>query len=387
MPQLSEQLRKQPIRIGAKRVFTLFVVAACAFSQAPAPSHATLAGFTDNAVEDRGKITRLDITAHIRVLDPGNYRLTLDLTAPGSGLTGHAQKHLDVGEQILTVSFTAEEIRNYLAKDGPYAISDARLVLEPNSGDGGVVIADSSRANVSTRAYRLSDLYENPYSLTGEFEAEGIDVQPSGKFGALRVRFGITTPGVTCFPFASLLDKNGAVIQEAQNPQPLPNGKGMIAMVYSGPKIAAHGVDGPLMIRGISVDCRFARLATHTEFKTRSFRASDFDNPSPDFAFSLKTPAFWVQPGKTVRAFVVVQVIGASPEPVVLKVQSPEPKLQITNMTLPGQFTYDTYWQTPGYVYVSIQAPADLASGTYPVEVIGRRNGHEHSIRFNVIVL
>ena len=369
----------------------VFLLTPLAFSQTVEVSRAALIGFLDQAIEDEGKITRLDITAKVRVTTPGTYRLTLDLTArDGRGLTGHARGQLERGDRSLIASFTAEEISDYLAQDGPYTISDARLFLEVNGYAGDAILAASSASDTSTRAYRLLDFYQNPYALTGEIEAEGIDVQPSGKFGALRVRLGVTTPGATCALAGTLSDQKGTEIDFENSPSyRLSAGKSTVELIFPSPKIIAHGVDGPFVIYPLNIGCRRdpdlrpAHLELRTRFRTPSFRLSDFDTPSADFQLSLDRATYRVPAGIDVLSTVIIHV-GFSGKPVALTVHASEPRLR--SLKPPGEFSCDTCGQMPVPLNFSIQVPADLPSGNYPVEVTGRRDGHEHTVQFIITV-
>jgi hypothetical protein len=363
-----------------------------AFSQPDRTSGAVLAGFTEETIENDGQIARLDIVTRVRVTIAGAYSLTLNLTASdGRNLTGRTRRILDAGDHFMTVSFAGEAIKSAFTQNGPYSIADARLTLEVDAKPEDAMLVVSSAALGSTKAYGLVDFYEPPYALTGEFEAEGIDIRPTGKFGLLRVRFGVRTPGANCSASAMLKDQRGAEIdfENSTSSPPLPPGRGFIELVFPGPKIVAHGIEGPFVIPGITIGCRRTpdnrpgNIETRTEFRTPAFRVSDFDTPA-DFELSLYEASYRVPAGATVPARVLIRMIGLSEEPVALQLHSPEAKLQFTNPL--REFTCTTCYQPPVPEYFSIQIPDDLTPGTYTIEVTGRRNGQEHTIQFPVNV-
>jgi hypothetical protein len=281
---------------GMGRTLTLIVFAGLTIPLFAQPS-ARLAGFSDGAVYDGGKIVRLTITASIEVQLPGDYRLTFDLIAAnGNALTGQTRGRLEAGVQSLTVAFDAKQIDARLAQDGPYRISGARLLLERANSEP--ADADSIADGGMTAAYAITDLQRDLYSFTGEIEAEGAEASPDGKFRVLRVRVGVVTPGGGCAVGGTLSTQAGAEIDSevGDRLQEVPPGKGTVTIDFQGSRIARSGVDGPLVVSGLKLSC-IRKYLTGRPFaedrqkhRTSRFRASDFENPEPYFEFVAPPP-------------------------------------------------------------------------------------------------
>jgi hypothetical protein len=350
---------------------------------------AKLAAIHDHTIEAAGKITKLEITADLEIALAGTYRLTFELTAGGGGgLTGKAQRHLETGTQKLTVAFDSVEIVNNLRQDGPYSISDVRLSLEHPAGD--ITLADTPIGAVSTAAYRLSDFYINPFSFTGEIEAEGTEPQSSGKFLALRVRIGVITPGAICSGWGRLSDSRGTEIEKvnAESSQKLPSGKGWIDLLFHGAKIAAHAVDGPFTISEVALSCAGTnrgegQIQQLVEYRTKALRAAEFDNPLPDFELKPIDGDYRMPAGGSVMAQVLLQTIGRSENLIGFTIRTPDSRLR--NPDPRWAFPCDC-WHVPLPVTFSLTAARDLPPGNYPVQITAHRGGRERTVELTIVV-
>jgi len=213
-------------------------------AQAPqADRAARLAGVSDAGREKVGKISRIEVSAKVEVQEPGTYRVTFQLSAAHGGLlTGRARALLEKGSQVLTASFDANQIRDNLAEDGPYQVTDIHLFLESKDGQPSAI--DSLKEGGVTAAYRLADLYRDPrdsYRFTGEVEAEAADPTPEGKFRKLTVRFGVDTPGGQCSWSGSLKEEAGRDVDFKNGDfaaGPLASGKSMLTLEFDGFTVA-----------------------------------------------------------------------------------------------------------------------------------------------------
>jgi hypothetical protein len=329
---------------------------------------AKLTGFSDSAVYNGDKIARLDITAALEVQLPGIYRLTFDVTAAnGKALMGQVSGRLEAGAQSLTVSFDAKPIVG-LAQDGPYWISNAKVFLQRENADA--TYAGGLMDGGMTAAYRLGDFQRDLYSFTGEIEAAGVDSTPDGKFRALRVSAGVVTPGGFCSLGGNLSSLTGADIdlENADRSQQVPPGKSTLTIDFQGAQIARSGAGGPLIVSDLRLSCEGKPIdkpfvEDTRRHRTTVFRASDFDNPDPDFEFGMPEPVR-VAAGDPIPVRVKIRMIGALKVPIQLTALADAP-LQVHMLDKWMGQASPSRWKEGGSVGLALTAPA---SRNYPAE-------------------
>jgi len=246
----------------------LLVGAAHLAAQERAERDAALSDVSQKVIYQDGKIARLEVSARIAVRVPGIYGLTVELTAAnGHSLTGRAREHLESGPQSLVAVFHSFDIRNVIAVDGPYEISDIRLFSEPRTGPS--VLVASQEKGPRTPAIHLNDLFPAEYYFTGEMEAAGADPMPSGKFRALRIDAGVVTPGAKCSATAQLLDETDRRIASygGSDAKDLPSGKSVVTFEFEGAKIGRRATDGPLIVSSLTLFCGSKRTVTRDELR------------------------------------------------------------------------------------------------------------------------
>jgi hypothetical protein len=376
-----------------------FLVALCvevvANAQAPQSDRpARLVGFFDTRHDRAGKISGIEVSVKLDVQVPGTYRVTFMLNATHGGLLmGTARAPLEKGSQSLAASFDAEQIRNYLAEDGPYQISDIRLSLESEGGEASYV--DSLKEGAVTTAYRLADLFRDPrdsYLFTGEVQAEGTAPTPEGKFSKLTVRFGVDTPGGRCSWWGSLTEEGGRRVDfKNGNPAagPLASGKSLLTLEFDGFTIARREHDGRLIVSDLTLTCGAGvQVEDQNKHRTRSFRSSDFDNPEPDFEFAVN-PSVLVAAGDSVVPGLELRSVGGLElqeyRKIVVSIWADEPKLQL-EMYRSRSCSIAPSCVEGQFFSPNVLVPADVAFGTYEIHVAATGGGKERTATFDLIV-
>jgi hypothetical protein len=161
------------------------------------PLAAKLNGLTERAVDTAGKgrPDRLDVTAHIDVLEAGEYRLDLELQENGGqALYKSVKATVGLGPQEITASFSGLEIYQHMKLDGPYQISVRNLTSLNTSGGGDV----RNGSKITTAAYRREDWDRGPFYGTAKISGAGVDTKGNGKFQIYRVSWDVVTPGGDC---------------------------------------------------------------------------------------------------------------------------------------------------------------------------------------------
>lgn len=380
------------------RIFVILLVAAVqnGFGQnrPNGGGAARLSGFSDEVTEKDGKIARLDIEVKIDVFVAGTYRLTLDLVAAnGNSLSGHARAALGQGRQILTASFSPQELINYLGQDGPYRISDVRLAKGANSTR---LYADRMALAGITRTLHLSDLYAVEYYFTGEIQAAGAGRMPSGKFASLNVNIGVVTPGARCSGWGTLSDESGQGLdfENAASGQDLPPGKSMFKLQFQGAKIAQRWGNSALAVKGLAIVCSGKTIGdgheVHYPGKLRmsGFWSSDFDDSQPDFELLAPDQPVRIAAGDATFLKVKTRIVGGLETPIEVTAHVPDPRIRIAGLEqpIPSCQGFPSCWQDGAPFSAPITTAAELPVGTYRIQFEGRAAGKEHTAEFDLVV-
>jgi hypothetical protein len=370
---------------AARGALVFLLTLGTGFAQ-PIPPPATMTGFSDFANRKDDRIQAIEVAAKLDVRVAGYYRLTLRLAARnGKFVSNEVTRSLATGPQTLNVPFNVQEIEQ-LGQDGPYRISGARLVLL-----GSNAVADSKDDAGPTQAYRLADLYHEIYYFTGDVNAAGINPTRDGKFANLRVSFGVVTPGGQCFWSGVLSDGRGQIDFEngPGSGKILQPGKSTLALDFEGFKIANRGVNGPLFVPVLVLECGVrgnAHVEDRTRHQTTAFHSSDFDNPEPDFELS-DTNAGPIAPGDSSGVAVHIRTIG---EVDYLKIEyvaeADNPKIHLTGAP-DGRAcsSAPSCWAGHGSG-PRIETEKDLPAGTYTIRFTARAVGKEHEAQVKLVI-
>ncbi|MDH4140696.1 MAG: PKD domain-containing protein, partial [Coriobacteriia bacterium] len=157
-----------------------------------------------------------------------------------------SEMELTAGTNTLVLDFPGEEIR-VSGKAGPYLVRYAFLYDAEGS------VADSLPAPYLTAAYACTEFDTPPAALTRQFDDRSIDTNADGIYEFLEVDVGVFAASAgTCALNARLMDKNGGEIAWAATTAYVSAGQPqMLTLVFDGPPIYNHGVNGPYLVRDL----------------------------------------------------------------------------------------------------------------------------------------
>lgn len=120
------------------------------------PVVARLLGLTETPVDvnKNGKFDRLDITAKLSVVVPGEFEMRVDISSGKSGALLSTRKQLAAGEHTLTVTLSAREIRERFA-DGMWTILPPKIYQLDGTAFGEFVAVPENRK--TSGPYKLAD--------------------------------------------------------------------------------------------------------------------------------------------------------------------------------------------------------------------------------------
>ncbi len=216
------------------------------------PIAARFLGFTAKPVapEAGSRFDRLEVSADLDVLMPGDYAMVVDLTnTRGAGFEqpearGHAT--LQAGRQTLTASIPSSEIwRN--EGDGPLDVAIWFITRSADANYYSLQVA-TEKPRLQTPAYRRDQW--DPGKVYGEdhVTVHGIDPAASGKFRYAEVEWEVSTPGIECNWNGSLRGVrapysggNRLADMDAKGEATLAAGKTEVSLFYDGAAINRFG--------------------------------------------------------------------------------------------------------------------------------------------------
>lgn len=236
---------------------------------------------------------------------------------------------------------------------------------------------------------------QSSFYFTGEVSAKGIAPSPSGKFGALRVNFGVVTPGASCSMSARLSSPKGEWFeyQHSTLDSKLPAGRSVLTLDFFGPKIARQPADSPLFLYQLTMICwvdneRIPHEARDDERRRiADLRPSDFDDPPPDFNLVSPQGPIRIAAGDVIYPEILIRTTGVMDDSFQLVYEATDSRMHVSIRTNPVSCeSLLTYWRQGQRLSVSINTDPDIPPGGYGVRILARTSGLSRSTKLSIVV-
>lgn len=241
-------------RLGNGKVFSAEAWPMTMYVEAVA---ARFLGLEQKAIdEDRnGTLDRLEVTAKLDVVIPGEYAMRAEISGPhsrayttttvdndeqlkvktevahdpyGGGALLDTQKMLAPGTQTLTATLSAKQIRANLS-DGEWVIRAPIIFrVNGNAAAEGVVIPPQAALKINGR---VDDWDRGEAYVERNITLRGIRPAASGRFRFLEVLWDVTTPGTTCRWHGAIRSSDRIVADQFLSGE-LPAGRSQVSFVY-----------------------------------------------------------------------------------------------------------------------------------------------------------
>jgi hypothetical protein len=243
----------------------------------------------------------------------GNYLVTVVLRGSnGRELQRSAEATFSVGAASVEIFFSAADILNGLAVNGPWAVAEVRYFRNTGSD---LVPADIRYDLGNTAVYNLLQLQRPRLRLTGAGTANGLDTNGNGKFDRLDVTIRLDNDFAGTYDFSgTLMDSNGTELGFRSGRVFLFAGtNNSVSMSFPGLPIGQNGVDGPYFISNFLMFGAGQSLIATTAFTTPAFTASQFegfveDNTPPVLTVTATPDVLWPPQHQLVEITVNVSV-------------------------------------------------------------------------------
>lgn len=246
------------------------------------PRRAEILEITERPVDKDGNglVNDLEVTARVKAELPGEYYLTVDLSAgTGHYMQVNTRAQLNVGEGTITGRVSNFGLL-HVGADGPYKMS-GRLFRKEGSGQ-----AFASRLENAgmTRAYKQSDFDRGPIYFLGTANWAPQSATGSAPFDKLMVKFDVFTPGGKCQWHGDLLSGYSNVNFVNTSGQ-LPKGAAQIEVAFNGYDIS-NKADGKPLTASASMFCGTLEARLERPVAVDLFPASTFVKVATDFEFA-----------------------------------------------------------------------------------------------------
>ena len=216
-------------------------------------NHVTDTGVDTNA---DGLFERIDVNFEVDINMPGIYSLTAELKHGEKTILKGAELELSSGLNTLSISFLEKDIKKYLNGDGPYEISDVRLIRNASAGLTQRTRMADRRSDLGfTQAYQLQQLQRPLTMLLDGVTESALDTNGNGKYDVLNVEFqvDILQPGRYTWS-GSLMSADGNMLVTASSSATL-NKIGLVnlSLSFDGEAIGSEGVNGPYGVGNIGI--------------------------------------------------------------------------------------------------------------------------------------
>lgn len=298
------------------------------------PVQATLSGaFADRGIDLDGDqlLDRIGVAPSLDVLVAGEYNVAVTLESSNGGvLRSHLLDTFPAGVANPEVIFAADDVKQLLAADGPYQVSEVRV--EATGGDEEPTV-DAAYHLGDTAPYALTDLQRRAILLAGGGSANGVDTNGNGQYEYLDVQLGVDllTSGFYRWS-ARLVDAAANEIALDGGAASFGTGAGTLTLRFDGTAIGANGADGPYFVRNLIVFGSGESLIVDDPFTTQAFLASDFegyvaDSEPPQLSVTATPSVLWPPNHELVAIQVDIQVsddVDPNPEVSLVSVTSNE---------------------------------------------------------------
>lgn len=290
------------------------------------PVQATLNGaFSDRGIDLNGDglLDRIGVSPSIEILAAGEYNVTVTLeSSAGASLTSNHLASYPAGITNPEVLFSAEDVKETLAADGPYDVAEVRVEA---IGASAAATVDAAFNLGVTAPYRLTDLQRRAIQFVGNGVSTGVDVDGNGRFDFLDVNLDVDFLDDAFFQWsARLVDDRSTEVALDGGSGFFEAGNGSLSLRFNGTAIGENGVDGPYFVRNLVVFGNGKSLIVDDPFTTRAFLASEFegfvaDTEPPQLTVAATPATLWPPNHELIEISVDIQVSdNLDPDPQVL---------------------------------------------------------------------
>ena len=321
---------------------------------------ARLRSFTERAIprNGTGNLERLDIAANLDIVVPGPYAMNflVSTNSGGVGLLSRGQANLGTGEQTLTVSIPAAQVRKKLG-DGPWTISGIQI-FRPEGNSFGDFVA-TQQLTLKTAAYKRDQWDRGDAWSEEEVAVHGIYPAKSGRFQLVEIEFAVTTPGGKCGWSASL-GMDGYQNRNLVSQGVLPPGKTVISFVFDAAMIARASSNQWYF--NPSLGCDFGRLTDDHAKPLISVTLDPHQFEQQQASFFVDTQTMLrMRPGTS--DFALIDVRGKKHEEVALRTGESPPGID----TSEPKYASDGGWAAQYSVKVTIEPGASAGRHFIPI--------------------
>lgn len=226
-----------------------------------------------------GLYSALTITPTIQVTTSGTYRLQGTLVDAAGDVVGTAgtSAALSAGTtQALALRFDGQAI-GATGKDGPYQLRDVTLM---DASSGVELFDDRVPLAYTTDAYAASQFARPLVSILPGTSDVATGSNGAGQYSALSVAFTATAALSDSYQIvATLAASDGQGITSVTQTAALSATPSQVTLPFSGADIAAHGIDGPYTVVGVTI-VPASQPATYVSYPgfyvTQPYSASTF---------------------------------------------------------------------------------------------------------------
>lgn len=213
---------------------------------------------------DLEKAGTYEVFARLRASNGRDVQRTYEATFPA-------------GSMSADVPFTAAELIEGLAVDGPYTIVEVRVSRIENED---VVPADVRYYLGATHAWDLDELQHRRIRLSGNAVARGINTGGDARYEFLEVEVGVTTEVAGRYSWSvTLRDPAGREISFITGVANYDVGSYLLRMRFPGEDISRRRLDGPWVVTNFAIYGAGQSLVANDVFTTPPFKASQFGDP------------------------------------------------------------------------------------------------------------
>ncbi len=214
---------------------------------------------TDVGVDTNGDglFERIDVNLEVDIKLPGTYSLTAELKLGEKRVLKGTHLELPAGINTLSISFLEKDIKKYLNADGPYKISDVRLIIDASADLTQRTQMADQRADLGfTQAYKLQQLQRPLTVILDGVTESAVDIDGNGKFDELRVVFQVDILQTGAYTWSGSVrqpDDRQAIASASSSGTLNEIGLNNLSLNFDGAAIGMSGFNGPYIIGDIGI--------------------------------------------------------------------------------------------------------------------------------------